>query len=557
MDPAAIIPPASACRIHLRPTGAAGSRSGAPAALKFGGTDAIQVWYDPDLGARGRAIAAAVLSRGGHDLKAISDLFAGALPAELPVRVVLARTGDSSRAFHDLCGGDVYCDVQTLPVVEPRYTSFLLATQLSELLAETQGRGWQATTAHGQALARVIASTIYPRRLQGFATATSWLRGSREDFVNVAAQAHAGDEAIGCAALFLHYLHTELDFGWSQIIAAAAPTLAVTYQRLTGLAVDPFPQFADRLACTFAIGQPVVLPGDNPFPLPSAAVTASAVALAAVASPGGAGPATATSATPALRAAEAAISTMSPRDAIAHRRWWLCDAPFRHLRVDDVFAPDVYTALEQDFLDRFGRGEFARSLKGYDASALGLTSQTAGAFAVFLSREWHDLVAGIFDIRATGDVIATLHHHAPGSLSGTAHNDLNPGWFSSAPTVADDAVRVHDPAECNYRTGSSPSGQPTVQRVRAISLLYYLATPDDVVGGETGLYRSPYQNVSNPDVRVAPRNNSLIAFECTPYSFHSFMTNRVQPRNCLAMWLHRSKDEVLTRWGTGSIVGWS
>jgi 2OG-Fe(II) oxygenase superfamily len=564
MAPPDIGPAATApgCRQHLHPTGAADPRPGAPAlrsAVRFGATESIEVWYDSELGARGRTIAATVLSRGGQDLTSISGFFAGTLPAGPPVRVVLMRTAESSRAYHDRCTPtEVYCDVETIPTIEPRYTSFLLATQLTELVAEVHGQGWQATSAHGEALSRVIATTIYPRRLQGFATAASWLRSAREDFVNVAVRGDDDDNAIGCAALFLHYLHTDLDFSWTQIIAAGAPTLAVTYRRLTGLVVDPFPEFADRLARIFPSGHPVAFAGDNPFPLPNPAGDAPAppVSLESVPAPGGAGPATVDADASTDQLSRQGEATVGLIDAIAHRRWWLCDTPFRHLRVDDVFTADVHTALEQDFVSRLDRGDFTRSLPGYDASALGLTPATAGAFSVFLTREWHDLIAGIFGIQATGDVIATLHHHAPGSLSGTPHNDLNPGWFPAEPPIVGGAVRVHDPGDCNYRTGSSPSGLATVEHVRAVSLIYYLATPTDVRGGETGFYRSPYQAVASPDVRVAPRNNSLVAFECTPYSFHSFMTNHGQPRNCIAMWLHRSKDEVLRRWGAGSIVGW-
>ncbi len=168
------------------------------------------------------------------------------------------------------------------------------------------------------------------------------------------------------------------------------------------------------------------------------------------------------------------------------------------------------------------------------------------------------MIAGLFAVAASGDVNVTLHHHASGSQSGTVHNDLNPGWFvRPEPSALQCEVNVHDPAGCNYRTGQSSSGHETVERIRAIGLIYYLDTPADVRGGGTGLYRSAHQPVTAPDVLVPPRNNALVAFECTPFSFHSFITNAGGPRNCVTMWLHRDKQQVVDRWGADTIVGWS
>jgi hypothetical protein len=561
------------CRQYLRPTGAQPSAPGARN-VRLGANAAVEVFYDRELGRRGREIADVVLARGSTDLDTISAIFQGVRPATLPVRVILARTPDSARAYHDRCGElEIHCDVETVPAPQPLYSCFLLASQLTEVVAAAHGQGWAGDTAHGEALSRTVAASLYPRRLGGFATAAAWLRGARRDFVNSSTPGDSDAEAIGCCVLFLHYLHTELDLSWAQIVAAGAPTLAATYRRLTGNMDDPFPAFAGQLETAMPRGIAFTLTGDNPYPLPAAthrngpetslpdAPAPGGHPAEPLTVPGGAGPPSAPA--PAIAADEPGRSAEPARrrprleDLLAHRRWWTCDTPFRHLRVDDVFRPDVYAGLERDFLARIEGDELKRNLPGYDASALGLTAETAGAFDIFLTRQWHDLIAGVFGLPATGEVIATLHHHAAGSRSGTPHNDLNPGWFPAAPVLGSDEVRVHDPARCNYRTGHSLTGQPTRERVRGVTVLYYLATPTDVRGGGTGLYRSARQEVERPDVVVAPRNNSLMAFECTPYSFHSFIANHGRPRNCLAMWLHRSLDDVVGRWGRASIVEWT
>ncbi len=88
-------------------------------------------------------------------------------------------------------------------------------------------------------------------------------------------------------------------------------------------------------------------------------------------------------------------------------------------------------------------------------------------------------------------------------------------------------------------------------------MIFYLANPvRGVVGGETGLYRAASDPIDRPADVVPPVNNSLVAFECTPTSFHGFMSNRNAVRNCLVMWLHREKTEAIRRWGESSIVYW-
>jgi hypothetical protein len=533
------------CRVRLRPAGANPSTGPAlETAVRYGVRDGIEIWYDSRLGQRGRDIAAGVLARCEPDLATISGLFGGVLPAQLPIRVTLLRTPEDSRAFHDTCRPQhAYCDVMTTPVVAPRYSAFLLAVELAEIIAGAHGQGWQPGTAHAAALSRTIAATIYPRQLAGFATATAWLDSPRSDFITDPADPD-DDVAIGCAVLFLHYLHGRLGHSWADIIAAGGPTLAVAHRRLTGELGDPFPAFVSCLDERFPRGRTVQLDGDNPFPL-------DGVASPTVPALAGAGPAVV-----AESVATEVVDAPPLAAALAHRRWWVVDTPFRHLRADDVFTGEVYAALESDFVRRLDNGLLTRSLPGYDASAAAITPRNAGPFTIFLSREWHDAVAAVLGVNATGAVNVTLHHHAPGSLSGRAHNDLNPGWFPDVP-IPPERTLAADPAVCHYQTGARPDGGPAVEQVRAVALIYYLATPPEVRGGQTGLYRSAQDDVSRPDVAVPPRNNCLVAFECTPFSFHSFMTNTVAARNSVVMWLHRDKAEVVRRWGAASIVRWS
>jgi Rps23 Pro-64 3,4-dihydroxylase Tpa1-like proline 4-hydroxylase len=119
-------------------------------------------------------------------------------------------------------------------------------------------------------------------------------------------------------------------------------------------------------------------------------------------------------------------------------------------------------------------------------------------------------------------------------------------------------VLVHDSADrCDYRFGADDDNVATVERMRAVAIIFYLANPSSgVFGGQTGLYRSNSDSIDKPAAVVPPVNNSLVAFECTPASFHGFISNRTAVRNTLVMWLHRDKSEAIRRWGEQNIVYW-
>ena len=263
---------------------------------------------------------------------------------------------------------------------------------------------------------------------------------------------------------------------------------------------------------------------------------------------------------PALRPTSSSTANGSLAGELApilsSRRWQSCSVPFRHIRAEDVFVPEMYEWMAAEFRQRLAAGRFARDMPGYDASAMAVTVDDAGAFSTFVSPPWRDLMARLLAPDSTREVNVTLHHHEPASLSGVPHNDLNPGWFVDEHRRSD--ISVADPAACSYRSGQSRGNRPVVERIRSVAIIYYLANPNGHRGysGATGLYEFGSDPVDRPVAIVPPRNNSLVAFECTPFSFHSFITNPSIDRNCVVMWLHRRKEEVVRRWGAHSIVEW-
>ena len=245
--------------------------------------------------------------------------------------------------------------------------------------------------------------------------------------------------------------------------------------------------------------------------------------------------------------------------------WEFCVDPFPHVRAGRVFTDDFHGELATAF-QTILRGEqwpgwpeacFRRNMAGYDASAADLNGRVGWPFNVFVSRPWHDLFASMFAMSTNNCMGGALHHHAPGSSDGYLHNDFCPGWFVEDGRPGE--IAVADGDRCSYCYGTTPAGSDVAVRetVRAIAILYYLNNPEwsPGDGGETGLYRAAGDNVDQAVVSVPPINNSLLAFECSPCSFHTFRTNR-QPRNSVIVWLHRDKAEALAQWGEGSIVPW-
>jgi hypothetical protein len=255
---------------------------------------------------------------------------------------------------------------------------------------------------------------------------------------------------------------------------------------------------------------------------------------------------------------ELGTATPAMDGLLAHRRWVRRSLPFPHVVATNVFTDDTYAELTADFGRIMGAGAIAHATTpGYEAKSARLAEHVDGPLGVFLSRAWHDLVAGVVGVRtATGDVSGALHHHAPGGAAGWPHNDLNPGWFAGPPPAPDE-IRVENVDGVDYHRGSADDASAR-ETMRAVSVLFYLANPEWSAGdgGETGLFASAEAGSRGDGAFVPPVNNSLVLFECTPYSWHAYAGASRHIRNCLVMWLHRPKPEVVERWGEAAIAYW-
>ena len=121
-------------------------------------------------------------------------------------------------------------------------------------------------------------------------------------------------------------------------------------------------------------------------------------------------------------------------NVLGQRRWQCCARPFPHFIAHDVFTPHFYSELDAAFGEVLARGlsegkepgRFSRNITNYDAYAVTFDDDMLPPFQVFISREWHDLLAQLAAIPATGEVSGGFHHHLPGSRSGEICNDPTP-----------------------------------------------------------------------------------------------------------------------------------
>jgi 2OG-Fe(II) oxygenase superfamily len=259
------------------------------------------------------------------------------------------------------------------------------------------------------------------------------------------------------------------------------------------------------------------------------------------------------------------MTVFQPQAVLQNRYWWRRQRPFNHFAGTNVFTSSFYSKIEGAFRKVLAKGLcetrsadcFTRRVRGYDAYIYPFPPMIEGPLSFFISRGWHDLLASLTQVPVTSDVSAALHHHEPGSDDGVIHNDLNPGWFVSQ--ARKDGINPANSQICNYNHGvpHAPSSTP-VERIRAVAMIYFLNNPEWKIGdgGECGLYASRYKTQESV-VRVAPINNSILVFECTPHSFHRFLSNRAGPRDSVILWLHCERQHVIERWGERAIVGWS
>lgn len=210
---------------------------------------------------------------------------------------------------------------------------------------------------------------------------------------------------------------------------------------------------------------------------------------------------------------------------LENRRWRYRASPFPHVVARDVFSGTVASAITDAFRRVITDQSSVHYAPKHDFFGGPLTGAAPEPLHVFLAPEWHLVFARIFGVTLVPQVSAGLHRHRPGSRNGFPHNDIKPEVYT-------------------------PTTGPPIQTIRGLSILYYLGNgpsrPTD--GGGTGLYRHWSDPVTQPERVVPPIDNSLLAFPCSPFSYHSFLANSRQ-RDSIIVFLYRRLDQFVAEWG--------
>lgn len=236
------------------------AQAGAASETQRGSTDHFVVYYADSLGTNGPTLADAVLANCEQEFASLQNLFGGVTPGGLPftVHIVPGFFG----ASHPGCAAtDMQCAAfsGTDGVLE----NMLVVAEADEVFMAAQGAGWDCGASNGEALSRILADELTG---DNFATAKAWLDSPRRNYVNQNFPSDTDFPSIGCDALFINYLRSQLNFGLPQIVQAGGATLAQTYTNLGGVGY-PFEPFALLLEVNFPSGTPANLSSDNPFPL--------------------------------------------------------------------------------------------------------------------------------------------------------------------------------------------------------------------------------------------------------------------------------------------------
>jgi hypothetical protein len=233
-------------------------------------TPHFKVSVDPGLGHAGSQIANALLQTCEQDYATLQGYFGGITPVALPFHLIVTAGGDG--ASHATCEATALSiGAHSGPL---GFMRSLVIAEEDEVFEANFGHGWDCGASNGEGLSRVLANDMVPGvEPQGFVSPPVWLDGPsditgilREDWVNKTDPTDVNYFSIGCSVLFLNWLRFQLNFTWTQIIAAGTPTLAGTYKNLTGQN-DGFTKFKAFIDQKFPPGQASNLTTDNPFPL--------------------------------------------------------------------------------------------------------------------------------------------------------------------------------------------------------------------------------------------------------------------------------------------------
>jgi hypothetical protein len=233
------------------------------------GQSNFQAFYDPSFGSAGLSVAQGVLRTAEGDLAKLVTLF-GFEPKKTPIVINLTTIdpfhGTTLGGAIHQPQGPIYCNPVNPETgqLDTDYTRMLAMAELVEDFEFWQNQGWILNQTNGEGLSRLLASALYPTVITQTRAqvAYSYIQNRMPDCINDNSGSDQNNVLNGGAVLFLNWLTTQLGYDYDQVIAAAADSLAGTYNELQGRD-DAYQRFVADLQNL----PPGPLTSDNPFPV--------------------------------------------------------------------------------------------------------------------------------------------------------------------------------------------------------------------------------------------------------------------------------------------------
>jgi len=243
-------------------------------------------------------------------------------------------------------------------------------------------------------------------------------------------------------------------------------------------------------------------------------------------------------------------------------KWQEYKSPFRHYTAKDVLGENEYLKTlnafneciikKKETLLRDGHKQ-NQYYEKYDAIISAVTNQNIDGFSSLISYSFVEALGQLIKFPFNGLLDAAIHSHPLNSRSGWIHTDYCSAWFND-PSFNQHCFCFADRSKCDYFSGKKLKDDAMpVEYARVGTLIYFLGNDkwQTGYGGETVLFNSSVKTSNTRTKFIAPENNTLLFFECSPHSYHSFITNVVQPRNSIIFWLHCTVEDAQQKWPQG------
>jgi len=244
---------------------------------------------------------------------------------------------------------------------------------------------------------------------------------------------------------------------------------------------------------------------------------------------------------------------------LEYGNWCEHKIPFKHFRAESVLDENTYKEVEANFNAvkteqvKKKNGDVYRLEKlssNYDAQMVAMDNDLAELFQPFFSIDFLKSIAQLLEIPFNYAIDGALHSSPRNSRTGWIHTDFCNAWFDSR-FIEKNQLSFPNRQTCDYFTGRRHDESADPRKfTRAATLIFYLCNDGwkKGDGGETGLYGAGHLSDNTVFDIVAPKNNSLILFECSPHSYHRFLTNRGRTRNSIILWIHSTPETSSLKW---------